>query len=123
MMRKHYQDYLATSREAKVWTMQIRHDVAIYYAEDKLVGNNAEVSSMPEEESYYAILTLSSRQILAANILTESADNTTGPTVFQREISLDGKVNTVDIIYSTLPFWLYANPELLRLLLKPILEF
>jgi hypothetical protein len=78
---------------------------------------------MSEEESYYAILTLSTRQILAANVLTESADNATGATIFQKEISSDGKVNTVDVIYPALPFWLYANPELLRLLLKPIFEF
>ncbi|KAI4954403.1 hypothetical protein J4E91_002116 [Alternaria rosae] len=61
--------------------------------------------------------------ILAANVLTRSADNATGRTIFQKEISSDGKVNTADVIYPALPFWLYANPELLRLLLKPVSEF
>ncbi|CAN9256469.1 unnamed protein product [Alternaria alternata] len=123
MISKHYQDYTASAKEAKVWTMQLRHDVATYYARDRAKDDSTELSSMSEEESYYAILTLSTRQILAANVLTESADNATGATIFQKEISSDGKVNTVDVIYPALPFWLYANPELLRLLLKPIFEF
>jgi hypothetical protein len=119
----HYQDYSAAAKEAKLWTMQLRHDVALYYARDKTTNTPADISSLSEEDSYYAILALSTRQILAANVLTESADNTTEPTVFQKEISSDGKVNTVDVIYPALPFWLYANPSLLRLLLKPIFEF
>jgi hypothetical protein len=123
MISKHYQDYTASAKEAKVWTMQLRHDVATYYARDRAKDDSTEISSMSEEESYYAILTLSTRQILAANVLTESADNATGVTIFQKEISSDGKVNTVDVIYPALPFWLYANPELLSLLLKPIFEF
>ena len=123
MIRRHYQDYPATAKEAKFWTMKLRNDVEYYYAEDKATDMHAEVSSLSEEESYYAIVALSARQILAANVLTESADNTTGPTIFQKEISSDGKVNTADVIYPALPFWLYANPELLRLLLKPVFEF
>ncbi|KAI4920014.1 hypothetical protein J4E90_002154 [Alternaria incomplexa] len=123
MIRRHYKDYAATAKEAKLWTRKLRNDVAYYYAQDKVTDTHAEISSLSEEESYYAIVALSARQILAANVLTESADNTTGPTIFQKEISSDGKVNTADVIYPALPFWLYANPELLRLLLKPVFEF
>jgi len=123
MIRRHYKDYAATAKEAKLWTMKLRNDVAYYYAQDKVTDTHAEVSSLSEEELYYAIVALSARQILAANVLTESANNTTGPTIFQKEISSDGKVNTADVIYPALPFWLYANPEVLRLLLKPVFEF
>jgi hypothetical protein len=35
MISKHYQDYTASAKEAKVWTMQLRHDVATYYARDR----------------------------------------------------------------------------------------
>ena len=123
MIRTHYKDYAATTKEAKLWTMKLRLGVAYFYGQDKVTDTHTQVSSLSEEESYYAIVALSSRQILAANVLTGSADNATGPTIFQKEISSDGKENTADVIYPALPFWLYANPELLRLLLKPVSEF
>ncbi|KAH6875775.1 hypothetical protein BKA58DRAFT_437736 [Alternaria rosae] len=123
MIRTHYKDYATTVKEARLWTMKLRHDVAYYYGQDRVTDMHTQVCSLSEEESYYAIVALSARQILAANVLTGSADNATGPTIFQNETSSDGKVNTADAIYPTLPFWLYANPELLRLLLKPVSEF
>jgi hypothetical protein len=104
MIRQHYQDCTTTAKEAKLWTMQLRYDVAHYYAKDKVTNINADVPSMSEEEPYYAIVALSARQILAANVLTESVYNATEPTIFQKEISSDGKVNTVDVSYPTLPF-------------------
>ena len=82
MISKHYKGYTASAKEAKVWTMQLRHDAAPYYAKDRAKDDSTEVSSMSEEESYYAILTLSTRQVLAVNVLTESADNATGATIF-----------------------------------------
>lgn len=39
-----------------------------------------------------------------------------------KEISSDGNVNTVDVIFPAHPIFLYTNPELLNLLLKPLFE-
>jgi hypothetical protein len=36
---------------------------------------------------------------------------------FIKEISSDGDVSTVDVIYPAAPFFLYFNPELLRQLM------
>lgn len=42
--------------------------------------------------------------------------------MFQKEISSDGNVNTVDFMYPVLPFFLYTNPELLRYNLQPLFQ-
>ena len=42
--------------------------------------------------------------------------------MFQKEISSDGNVNTVDVMYPAMPFFLYANPELLRYNLEPLFQ-
>lgn len=42
---------------------------------------------------------------------------------FMKEISSDGDLSTVDVIYPASPFFLHFNPELLRLLLVPLLEY
>ncbi len=47
----------------------------------------------------------------------------TDPMMFQKEISSDGNVNTVDVLYPALPFFLWANPEMLRYTLQPLYEF
>ena len=41
--------------------------------------------------------------------------------MFQKEISSDGNVNTVDVMYPAKPFFLYSNSELLTFNLEPIL--
>jgi hypothetical protein len=40
-----------------------------------------------------------------------------------KEISSDGNVSTVDVIYPASPVFLYTNPQLLKLLLDPLLEY
>lgn len=39
-----------------------------------------------------------------------------------KEISSNGNMNTVDVIFPAHPVFLYTNPELLKLLLKPLYE-
>jgi hypothetical protein len=129
MISKHYHAFAAAAEAAARWTTQLGEGVASYYAAERTADMEVDekvsgaVSDLSEEELYYAILALSARQIMAAGVLTESQPNGTEPTIFQKEISSDGKTNTVDIIYPALPFWLYANPELLRLLLAPVFDF
>ncbi|KAK1767360.1 hypothetical protein QBC33DRAFT_586532 [Phialemonium atrogriseum] len=84
-----------------------------------------------ESQSYYSIVALSARQAMGAFAYaagpTTQADSTddddNNPLVFQKELSSSGNVNTVDVLFPGLPFLLWANPELLRLSLEPLLAF
>lgn len=40
-----------------------------------------------------------------------------------KEISSNGNCQTVDVIAPALPFWLYANPQMLSMLLEPLLRY
>jgi Domain of unknown function (DUF4965)/Domain of unknown function (DUF5127)/Domain of unknown function (DUF1793)/Domain of unknown function (DUF4964) len=45
------------------------------------------------------------------------------PWMLMKEISSDGNVSTVDVVYPAAPVFQYANPYLLRLLLDPLLAY
>ena len=87
------------------------------------------IPDIQEPEAYYSIVALSARQIMGAYVLAippASSGNTTTnisePLMFQKEISSDGNVNTVDVMYPAMPFFLYANPELLKYNLEPLYQ-
>jgi hypothetical protein len=42
---------------------------------------------------------------------------------FLKEISSDGNVSTVDVVYPAFPAWIYADPGYLGLLLEPLLAY
>ncbi|KAJ7068393.1 DUF1793-domain-containing protein [Mycena amicta] len=79
-------------------------------------------------DDYAAIVALSIRQAMAAMEITlsKNADgsfNTTDILVFMKEISSDGNVNTVDVIYPTYPLLLYVDPLLAKYLLAGLFEY
>lgn len=89
------------------------------------------IPDVDEAEAYYSIVALSARQVMGAYVLVipptadscgNSTSNTSEPLMFQKEISSDGNVNTVDVMYPAMPFFLYANPELLKYNLNPLLQ-
>ena len=88
------------------------------------------IPDISESEAYYSIVALSARQVMGAYVLavppasgcTNNTFNTSEPLMFQKEISSDGNVNTVDVMYPAMPFFLYANPELLKYNLEPLLQ-
>ena len=88
------------------------------------------IPDVEEAQAYYSIVALSTRQIMAAYVLTVPSSggcatagvNMSEPLFFQKEISSDGNVNTVDVLYPAMPFFLYANPELLRFSLEPLFQ-
>ncbi|CAK7198373.1 hypothetical protein SEUCBS139899_001034 [Sporothrix eucalyptigena] len=87
------------------------------------------VPGVSEAEALYAIVALSARQVMGAYIYTipptaaaASDSATIEPLVFQKEISSDGNLNSIDVIYPAAPFFLWANPELLKYLLQPAIE-
>lgn len=89
------------------------------------------IPDIEEAQAYYSIVALSTRQIMGAYVLTVPPSggcsnntnvNMSEPLFFQKEISSDGNVNTVDVLYPAMPFFLYANPELLRYSLEPLFQ-
>ncbi|KAJ7682669.1 DUF1793-domain-containing protein [Mycena polygramma] len=77
---------------------------------------------------YAAVVALSIRQAFAACELTLSktstgAFNTTDIILFMKEISSDGNVNTVDVIFPAWPIFLYTNPALGKYLLEGLFRY
>lgn len=79
----------------------------------------AEDSLSAGGQEYLTITSLSARQAFAATQLCGSIEE---PYLFMKEISSNGNMNTVDVIFPAHPIFLYTNPELLALLLKPLYE-
>jgi len=68
---------------------------------------------------YAAICALAVRQAVAG---TELVDRGGSPWAFLKEISSNGNMSTVDVIYPAFPAYLYLSPSYLRLLLEPVLD-
>lgn len=116
MVATYYMQYGATQQRVARWSTKLHADVTSYFGSDE--------STIAEAKDYHAILMLSARQILAANVITEHYfSGEPNPVIFQKEISSDGKTNTADVIYPAIPFYVYTEPVLLRLLLQPLYDY
>ncbi|MCJ1311229.1 hypothetical protein MMC25_004900 [Agyrium rufum] len=75
--------------------------------------------------NYSTILALSTRQAFGGIDLTISNDtlDTSDFLVFLKEISSDGNVNTIDVIFPAFPAFYVLNPEYIRLLLEPVVQY
>jgi hypothetical protein len=71
-------------------------------------------------DHYAALCTLALRQAFGG---TELVGTATQPWLFLKEISSDGNVSTVDVVYPASPVFLYTNPMFLKLLLDPLLAY
>lgn len=71
-------------------------------------------------DRYAAVCALALRQAVAG---TELVNRGGSPWAFLKEISSDGNVSTVDVIYPAFPAYLYLAPSYLRLLLEPVLDY
>lgn len=69
---------------------------------------------------YAALCTLATRQALGG---TELVNTSSTPWLFLKEISSDGNVSTVDVIYPCFPILYYLNPSLLNLIMAPIFHY
>lgn len=90
---------------------------------DKDNSSGIAIPDVEEPDAYYSIVALSARQVMGAYVyavpppkaassceaLGDSTDAV--PLMFQKEISSDGNINTVDVLYPATPFFLWANPE------------
>ncbi|KAB2572356.1 Six-hairpin glycosidase-like protein [Lasiodiplodia theobromae] len=70
-------------------------------------------------QDYLTITSLSVRQVFASIQLVGTKDK---HWAFLKEISSNGNMNTVDVIFPAHPLFLYTNPELLKLVMAPLFE-
>ncbi|TVY85335.1 Glutaminase A [Lachnellula suecica] len=70
-------------------------------------------------QDYLTITSLAARQAFGA---VELVGNLTQQYLFLKEISSDGNIQTVDVIFPFHPILVYLKPELLKLLLDPLFE-
>ncbi|CAD0015901.1 unnamed protein product [Aureobasidium pullulans] len=68
-------------------------------------------------QDYLTITSLAVRQVFAT---TQLAGTTKSYHLFMKEISSNGDMQTVDVIFPAFPIFLYFNPDLGRLLLEPL---
>jgi hypothetical protein len=83
------------------------------------------IPDIDESDAYYSIVALSARQVMGAYVYSISPPGTSNaevPLMFQKEISSDGNVNTVDVLFPATPFFLWANPEMLKYTLEPMYQ-
>ncbi|MDE2127485.1 MAG: DUF4965 domain-containing protein [Armatimonadetes bacterium] len=69
---------------------------------------------------YAALCNLALRQAFGA---TELVGTRSDPWLLLKEISSDGNISTVDVVYPAFPAFLYTNPLLVRLLCEPLLDY
>ena len=86
-------------------------------AMDSYISNTAAGFGGPH---YAAVTSLVLRQAFAGTELTGTVDN---PYLFVEEISSSDNVSTVDILYPSMPAFLYTNPELVRYMLEPVIYY
>ncbi|KAJ7283980.1 DUF1793-domain-containing protein [Mycena rebaudengoi] len=77
--------------------------------------------------NYAGVVALSIRQAFAATELTVSKNgntfNTSDVLMFMKEISSNGNMNTVDVIFPAWPIYLYTNPTLGKYLLEALFRY
>ncbi|KAK0860093.1 hypothetical protein LTS02_008753 [Friedmanniomyces endolithicus] len=68
-------------------------------------------------DCYTSLTALAARQAFGSLVFTNTPD---APYVFLKEISSDGNIQTVDVIFPFHPIALYLNPTLLKYMLDPL---
>lgn len=71
-------------------------------------------------ENYAALCSLALRQAFGGTELVGPANK---PWLMLKEISSDGNVSTVDVMYPASPVFLYTNPLYMKLLMDPLLQY
>ncbi len=71
-------------------------------------------------DHYAALCTLGLRQAFGGTELVGTKEK---PWLMLKEISSDGNMSTVDVIYPASPAFLYTSPLLLKLMLDPLLDY
>ncbi|KAI1002759.1 Glutaminase A [Podosphaera aphanis] len=113
-----------------LWTSSLPTEtsaVSFFYNDFETAGNLASAldnkissdSLAAAGQDYLIINSLSTRQAFGA---TQLVGNASKPYFFMKEISSDGNVQTVDVIYPFYPILMYLQPSLAKLMLDPLFE-
>ncbi|KAK0941868.1 hypothetical protein LTR48_001306 [Friedmanniomyces endolithicus] len=81
---------------------------------DQKVANDSKAAG---GDDYTSLTSLAARQAFGSLVFTNTPD---APYVFLKEISSDGNIQTVDVIFPFHPIAIYLNPTLLRYMLDPL---
>ncbi|KAK4951597.1 hypothetical protein LTR10_010574 [Elasticomyces elasticus] len=118
--------FTATCGDPQCGCTHVLHDYADADAEArKFDADVAAKATSVAGANYSDIITLSVRQAFGAMDLTISGDklDTKDPLAFVKEISSDGNVNTIDVIYPMAPMFYVLAPDYLRLLVEPVMRY
>ncbi|TVY48886.1 Glutaminase A [Lachnellula occidentalis] len=110
-----------------LWTSYFDSDLAmvefLYKDYSKVDGSIDHVFAVDSlaagGQNYLTITSLSARQAFGA---AQLCGTTSKPYLFLKEISSDGNIQTVDVIFPAIPIFLYSNPILVKYLLDPLFE-
>jgi hypothetical protein len=105
LLRYHLADYATAFSLAANYSAQLAQDT---------------LASADAHQGYVDIVALSARQVFGATQFGSTPDD---PLLFLKEISSNGNMQTVDVIFPPFPFFLYTNPHRLAYLLQPLLEY
>jgi len=97
-----HEDYSNAAAHGDLWDSKIASD-------SKTAGG----------DDYATITTLATRQAFGA---VQLCGDLTEQYIFLKEISSDGNVQTVDVIYPSMPIFFYANATYASLLLNPLFQ-
>ncbi|KUJ23207.1 DUF1793-domain-containing protein [Mollisia scopiformis] len=109
-------------------------DAASYFLNDlsaaeeeslRLDSDVVSKSTATAGSNYSDIVSLSMRQAYGGIdlVIPANTTNTSQVLAFIKEISSDGNVNTLDVIFPAFPIYWAMDPEWIRLLLDPILQY
>ncbi|KAI4160954.1 MAG: hypothetical protein L6R39_000160, partial [Caloplaca ligustica] len=118
--------YSATYKDSISAVNHFLDDYADAESESSAMDSNIDNKAASTAGANYSdIVTLSVRQAYGAADLTIPADtlDTSDLMLFLKEISSDGNVNTVDVIYPTFPIFYVMDPEYIRLVLEPVVRY
>ncbi len=118
--------YRATYKDTVSAVSHFLDDYADAQTESQSMDTSlASKASSSAGTNYSDIVTLSARQVYGALDLTIPNDSldTNDTMVFIKEISSDGNVNTVDVIYPAYPAFYVMDPEYIKLLLEPVVQY
>lgn len=86
-------------------------------AASQAFDSKVESDSNAINDGYYSLTALSVRQAFGTLAYTNKPSQ---PWIFLKEISSDGDIQTVDVIFPFFPIIIYSNPSLLKYILDPL---
>jgi hypothetical protein len=129
-----YDDVYSMLYQIPCWRAELNNDVtllineSISYYESNMADitdtNNLVMTLLTNTggNEYNALGSLVTRQITGALTRTWSNQQNRSQ-LYMKEISSDGDVSTVDVIFPSSPYFLWFHPELLRDVLIPVLAY